>query len=175
MKRIQSIIAGLLFCLSGCGGPKVEDYSGKTPAMDIRQFFNGEVVAVGVFIDRSGMADPSMSVTMKGTFDKDGGQMYEEFIYSDGRNDKRTWTIRFVDDHHFIGTAHDIIGEAKGTQYGNAVHMEYVLRVLHKGSSYDMSMDDWMYKMDDKTIINRITMSKFGFKVGELILTFSKL
>ena len=31
-----------------------------------------------------------------------------------------------------------------------------------------------MYRMDDQTVLNHITMSKFGFKVGELIITFNK-
>ena len=35
-------------------------------------------------------------------------------------------------------------------------------------------MDDWLYRMDDKTVLNRGELSKFGLKVGELVITFRK-
>jgi len=35
-------------------------------------------------------------------------------------------------------------------------------------------MEDWFYLMDDGRLINRARMSKFGLKVGELFVSFSK-
>lgn len=174
MSKIRRILTGLLVCLTGCSSAKIEDYAGHSPAFDIRQFFNGDVVAMGVFIDRSGMADPSFKADMKGTWNGNDGKLVEHFVYSDGRTDDRTWTIHFIDDHHFTATAHDVVGEAKGAQYGNAFNMRYVLKVPKDGTTYDISMDDWMYQMDEHTVINRITMRKFGIQVGELLITFKK-
>lgn len=174
MKSIHGIIAGLLACLSGCSSAKVEDYAATKPVIDIREYFNGEVEAMGVYMDRSGMADPQFHVKMKGSWKGNEGTLEEDFVYSDGRKDRRVWTIRFTDDHHFTATAHDVVGTMQGGQYGNAVNMKYVLRVPVKDTTYDISMDDWLYKLDDKTVINRAVMRKFGFKVGELFLTFRK-
>jgi hypothetical protein len=175
MKSIHSILAGLLVFLSGCSNAKIEDYADKKPAIDIRNYFNGEVEAMGVYIDRAGMADPQFHVKMKGTWKGNSGTLEEHFTYSDGRKDEhRTWNVQFTDEHHFTATAHDVVGAAKGAQFGNAVNMRYVLRVPVKGSTYDISMDDWMYMMDEKTVINRVTMRKFGIKVGELFITFRK-
>ena len=34
--------------------------------------------------------------------------------------------------------------------------------------------DDWIFKQDDKTAINKAILTKFGFKVGELTVFFTK-
>ncbi len=39
---------------------------------------------------------------------------------------------------------------------------------------YNVSFEDWMFLMDDKVMLNRAEMSKFGFKLGEVTLSFSK-
>jgi hypothetical protein len=35
-------------------------------------------------------------------------------------------------------------------------------------------MDDWMYMMDETTIMNRVDMKKFGIKVGEVNVVMQK-
>jgi Protein of unknown function (DUF3833) len=174
MKCIQSLFAGALVLLGGCSSPKIEDYADHKPVLDIREYFNGSIGAWGVFLDRAGMADPSFYAKMKGTWNSGNGRFEEHFTYSDGHTQERIWTVHFTDEHHFTATAHDVIGEAKGAQYGNAMNMRYVLAVTSKGKTYNVSMDDWMYRIDENTILNRIEMTKFGFKVGELIITFHK-
>lgn len=174
MKTGSKLWAGLLALLTGCGGPGIESYQGREPAMDIRQYFNGDVEAWGVYLNRSGMAEEQFHVVMKGDFKGSDGTLQEKFTYSDGKTSERTWKVSFSDDHHFTGTAHDVVGVAQGSQFGNAVNMRYVLRVPVKNTTYDISMDDWMYRMDEKTLINRIEMRKFGLKVGELLITFRK-
>jgi hypothetical protein len=37
-----------------------------------------------------------------------------------------------------------------------------------------VQFDDWMYQMDDKVVINKATMSKFGITLGELVVNFKK-
>jgi hypothetical protein len=34
--------------------------------------------------------------------------------------------------------------------------------------------DDWMYLMDDDTLINRSSMSKFGIELGQVTLFFRR-
>ena len=38
----------------------------------------------------------------------------------------------------------------------------------------NLNMDDWMYLVDDDTIINRTSMNKFGLEVGEIVLIMKK-
>ncbi len=171
----KALLAGLLLLLAACScPPKVDDYAGREPAMDIREYLKGNVEAWGVIQNRAGMVTDQFHVTLKGTWKGNDGTLEEHFLYTDGRKDARVWSIHFSDDHHCTATAHDVIGEAKGAQFGNAVNMAYILHVPVKDTTYDLSMDDWMYLMDKHTDLNHTTMHKFGIKVGELFLTFKK-
>ncbi len=68
-----------------------------------------------------------------------------------------------------------MIGKAEGRQSGYAAHMTYTLRIQTKsGKTYNIAMSDWMFKVDEETVINRIGMTKFGFYAGELIVVFRK-
>jgi len=40
------------------------------------------------------------------------------------------------------------------------------------GKVYEVNFDDWMYLMTDKVMLNKATMSKFGFRLGEVALSF---
>ena len=39
---------------------------------------------------------------------------------------------------------------------------------------YNVDFDDWMWQLDSKVMFNRATFSKFGFKLGEVLITFYK-
>ncbi|WP_049278077.1 DUF3833 family protein, partial [Pseudomonas putida] len=38
-----------------------------------------------------------------------------------------------------------------------------------------VDLDDWMYLMDDDTLINRSSMSKLGVEIGQITLFFRRL
>ena len=42
------------------------------------------------------------------------------------------------------------------------------------GTTYDVQLDDWMFLVDDKVLLNRATMSKWGVQLGDLTLSFTK-
>ena len=46
--------------------------------------------------------------------------------------------------------------------------------VPFKGKDIKISFDDWIFKQDNEVAINRATLTKFGFKVGELTVFFKK-
>jgi hypothetical protein len=37
-----------------------------------------------------------------------------------------------------------------------------------------VQFDDWMFLIDDKVMLNRAVMSKFGVRLGEVTLSFTK-
>jgi hypothetical protein len=42
------------------------------------------------------------------------------------------------------------------------------------GKVYDVHMDDWLYLLDEQTMVNRTAMSKFGVELGQVTLFFRK-
>ena len=63
---------------------------------------------------------------------------------------------------------------AEGAAYGNAFNWHYTLVLPVNGEVYHVNMDDWMYLVDEQTLLNRATMTKFGFEVGQVTLFFRK-
>jgi hypothetical protein len=98
----------------------------------------------------------------------------EDFVYSDGTTQKRIWTIRKLPDGRYTGTAADVVGEAQGQAAGNALNWRYTLALPVDGKVYNVQFDDWMYLVDEKVMLNRAVMSKFGIRLGEVLLSFTK-
>ena len=161
--------------LSSCSWTDAKEYSNNTPTLTIQKYFNGPLTAEGMLQDWKGKQTRRVSVSMEGVWkDSTQGILHEEFIFDDGEKQTRDWTLNMLDEHHFTGTAHDVVGVAKGEQYGNTIHMRYVLSVPVNGKPMNISIDDWLYAINDQTVINKSTLSKFGLNVGYLTIAFTK-
>ena len=185
MKR-RSFIAGAsalgATVLSGCASQQIGDYSGQAPALDMRRYFNGMVDAYGVFTDRSGKVVKRFTVVMQcdwqGAPGQEEGVLDEDFLYSDGTQQKRVWRLKrqpgIGAQGRYIGHAGDVVGQAAGEERGNAFNWNYTLNLPVDGRVIEVHFDDWMYLMNDRVMLNKATMSKWGVYLGEVTLSFSK-
>ena len=164
--------------LTGCAGPQITDYAAEKPVLDLRQYFSGTIDAYGIFTDRSGKVVKRFTVEMKcswtGAPGQEVGVLDESFTYSDGTKDRRVWTLKRGSDGKYTGTAEDVLGQAIGQESGNAFRWGYTLLLPVDGKTIEVQFDDWMYLMNDKVMLNKAEMRKFGFKLGEVTLTFVK-
>ena len=176
MQRRLLLTAGLAGAatLAGCAGPQIAQYAGEKPALDLRTYFNGMLDAYGVFTDRSGQVVKRFTVVMRCTWDGDNGVFDEDFVYSDGTTGKRIWRMKHLGDGRYSGTADDVVGEAMGETRGNAFRWGYTLALPVDGRVWNVTFDDWMYLMDERVMLNKAVMSKFGVRLGEVTLTFIK-
>ena len=168
-------LAGLL---TACAAPTPADYSAEKPVLDLRRYFDGELTAYGIFTDRSGKVVKRFTVAMNAHWQGDEGVLNEAFSYSDGSTQHRVWRLRrFADEQgvvRYTGQADDVIGVAEGRAAGNALQWAYTLRLPVDGRSYEVQFDDWMFLVDERVMINRAVMSKFGIRLGEVTLSFVK-
>ncbi len=153
---------------------KPEDFKNTEPVMRIESYFDGNVKAWGILQDRKGKVTRQFKANMFGKFEDNMLTLDEEFFWKDGEKQKRIWKIKKIDEHNYIGTAPDVVGEAKGFSYGSAFKFEYDLLIPIKGKNIKIRFDDWIFKQDEEVAINRATLTKFGFKVGELTVVFQK-
>ena len=169
---ILSAASGLLL---GCASsPKPVDYAAEKPALDLRSYFSGELTAHGIFTDRSGKVVRRFTVLMNCSWSGDQGVLDEDFTYSDGKKERRIWRLTRHADGRYTGTADDVLGQAEGQVAGNAFQWKYTLKLPVDGSIYEVQFDDWMYLMDDRVMLNKAVMRKFGFRLGEVTLAFYK-
>ncbi len=162
---------------AGCSSIDPQVYAKEKPLLDLKQYFNGNLVGHGLFMDRSGQVQRRFVVTIKASWAGDVGTLDEDFVWSDGEREKRVWTLRPVagEPGRWIGTAADVKGEAKGVVAGNALNWRYTFLLKTKeGKRYDIDFDDWMFLIDDKVMLNRAVMTFWGFRVGEVLISFNR-
>jgi hypothetical protein len=160
--------------LMGCASQNIQSYALEKPVLDLQQYFNGTLDAYGVFTDRGGSVVKRFTVVMVCTWNGDQGVLDEAFTYSDGTTQRRIWRLTKLADGRYTGRADDVVGEAQGQTRGNAFYWTYTLSLPVDGKVYEVNFDDWMYLMTDKVMLNKATMSKFGVRLGEVTLSFTK-
>jgi Protein of unknown function (DUF3833) len=177
-QRIKTLLltacCGAMLTLSACASVDPAVYQAEKPVLALEDYFNGTVDAWGMFQDRSGKVVKRFTVLMRCTWQGDTGTLDEDFSYSDGTKDKRVWTIKKTAIGQYVGTAADVVGSAQGRAAGNALFWSYTLALPVDGKVYNVQFEDWLYQMDDKVMLNKAVMSKFGFKLGEVTLSFRK-
>ena len=153
----------------------VAHYATEKPSLELPNFFNGTIDAWGIFQKRSGEVARRFNVEIQATWvSPNEGTLDERFVYSDGELQRRVWTLKRQADGTWQGTADDVVGVATGRVSGNALRWTYVMRLPVDGKEYLVNFDDWMWQMDESSMMNRSTMSKFGIDLGEVTLFFRK-
>ncbi len=160
--------------LAGCAGPVVQDYADQKPTLDLKTYFSGIVDAWGMFTDRNGKVVKRFTVEMKCQWNNGEGILDEDFVYSDGKTEKRVWKLTDKGNGSFTGTAGDVVGIAVGHAKGNAFNWSYTLALPVDGSVINVQMDDWMYLMNDRVMLNTARMTKLGIHLGDVTLSFMK-
>ena len=160
----------LVLCLSGCSTVDVTDYSKLQPTMVLDEFFSGNLSAHGVVKDRSGRVIRMFNASIDASWDEGSGTLDEDFIFNDGEKQRRIWQLEPQDDGSYVSTAGDVEGQGKLTVAGNSVFLDYILKIPYGDDTIDVRVDDRMYLVSPEVLINESEMSKFGVRVGSILL-----
>ena len=177
---ILSLFAGVtltlgLFALArrwvGFTAQTPADFEGKGPAFDPRRHLNGPILCEGVVYGPLGRVASRFVADMKGSWDGNVGTLTEDFRYDSGMEQARCWTLQLGNDGGLRGRAPDLVGEARGQVAGPAVMLRYRIRLDKAAGGHELDVTDWMYLMENGTIMNRSQFFKWGIKVAELVAT----
>ncbi|PLY01950.1 MAG: DUF3833 domain-containing protein [Desulfuromonas sp.] len=176
MIRAIILIPIVLFImvLTACSTIQVSDYSDRSPEMVPELFFDGNLTAHGIVKNRSGKVIRTFTADIKAYWEGDVGTLEEDFIFDDGEEQRRVWKLVRQQDGGYIGTAGDVIGPGEAEIAGNSMFLDYILAVPYKNDTINLSIDDRMYLVEPDILINESEMSKFGFRVGEIVLVIQK-
>ena len=167
-------ISMICLLLIGCT-TSLDKYSNIEPKLDLFNYFKGQTKAWGIFEDRFGNIKKQFKVNIIGTIEGNYLTLNEEFVYKNSKNERRIWNIKKINDYNYQGTANDIEGIAKGESRGNALNWQYDMNIKVKEKNILVHFDDWMYLQENNILINKAKVTKWGFKVGEVLLFFSKV
>lgn len=179
-RRFPVVLAALLL-FGGCATHSIPDdaYLEHSPSFDLETFFDGQVKAWGIVQDRKGKIVQRFIVDIEGSKQGDTLVLDETFSYSVGEGpSKRVWELKPVVQRSdgskvtWAGKAGDILGEAKGIEYGNAFNWRYQMELPMPGSNRMITVwfDDWIWAFDQNTLMNRSYIRKFGLTFAEVTL-----
>jgi hypothetical protein len=171
MKRLALV---MLLVLGGCSSMKLEDFAAGQPQLRLEEYFAGRTLAGGMFVDRFGTVRRQFTVVINGTWDGTTLTLDEDFVYADGEISKRVWRLTKTGDRRWQGRADDVLGVAEGAEAGNAFQFGYRINLKVGESLWEVRFDDWMFKLDETTVLNKADVYRWGFRIGTVHLAFRK-
>jgi hypothetical protein len=173
-KSIYLVSVGLLLA-GGCTSMSVDDFTAAGPAFVLEDYFDGEARAWGLFEDRMGNVRREFVVDISGRWDGTTLILTEDFRYNDGETETREWTITKTGSNDYVGTTADAVGTAIGRAAGNAFNWEYDFNLKVGDGAWKVHFDDWMFLQPNGVLLNKAIVSRWGFKIGTVFLSFTKL
>ena len=177
MKKSLTLL--LVFFLANCSSVDPSAYKDKEPKLVLAKYFEGVTRGWGLVLDRNEEVVKRFIVKIDGTFTDDGekGKLVEDFVWSDGKTERRVWFLEKEKDKNWTGKADGVIGSAEGIVSGNSLNWKYAFNLVLEDSvveNLEVTFNDWMFLINDNVLMNRATFSKFGINLGTVIITFKK-
>ena len=141
---------------------------------DLLSFFEGQTTANGVFEDRSGRIKRRFGVRMTGRADANTLHLDETFLFDDGERQQRFWILSRGADGHFTGTCEDSVSEARGRFGDGVAWLSSELRLKVGKRQIAMRFQDVFYDAGPGLVLNRSTVSKWGIRLGQVLIVFRK-
>lgn len=155
----------------GFAAQSPEDYTSMGPIFDIRTHLNGAMLCDGVIYGPTGRVSSRFTAEFDASWDGNTGRMAEHFRYDSGTEQDREWHLSVDDTGQIVAKADDLVGDGTGTQAGSGVKLSYRIRLPESAGGHVLDVTDWMYLLDNGTIVNRSQFRKFGIRVAELVAT----
>ena len=168
------IFSMILPFVTGCSNSNMENVVSKNSSFELLEYFEGETTAWGLVVDRFGNLQRSFKVKLTGKRDNKQLLLKEYFTYNDGEKEYREWFITKTETGDYEGKSKDTIGVAKGRQVGNTMRMVYDTTISIGETNIRVSFDDRFVKADKKVVINRAEVFKWGIKLADVTIFFSK-
>lgn len=145
-----------------------------TAPFDLLSWLEGSTLAVGVFEDRKGRVRRRFTVEMTGEADGNTLRLHERFVFDNGERQERTWLLTRGADGNFTGWAEDSVTEARGRFGEGVAYLASELKLKVGKRSIAMRFDDAFYEAGPGLVLNRSTMSKWGIRLGQILIQFRK-
>jgi hypothetical protein len=163
--------AWLVLRFTGFIAQQPRDYAGTEPAIDIRRHLSGPILCEGVIYGPLGRISSRFIADMDGHWEGNRGTLKEAFRYVGGNSQDREWQLILGNDGAVVAEADDLVGQGWGQQEGSSLRLNYRIKLPKHAGGWVLDVTDWMYLMENGTIINRSQFRKFGIKVAELVAT----
>ena len=173
---LRAVLAGTVFTLmSGCSNMTINGLARDTPTFDFAEYFKGHTRASGWFSDRFGKPRRHFCGDFVGTEINGKLELDETLFYSDDVTESRVWLVDLQSEGQFSATSDSLIGDATGTFSGNALAMNYTMRVkVAEGKEWVLAMKDFMLLQPDHSLHNITQVYKWGIRIGTVSTQYTR-
>jgi hypothetical protein len=175
MLALAGVVGFALSRLTGFTTQRPSDYARTTPALDIRQHLSGPILCEGVLYGPTGRVTARFVADMHGQWEGNRGILNETFRYDTGTVQERQWRLTLGNDGRVLAEADDLTRPGDGQQEGSSLYLNYRIRLPDSAGGWALDVTDWMYLIENGTIINRSQFRKFGIRVAELVATMRRV
>lgn len=166
MKRILFSLA-VLFCTAQALPASAADTMMET-------FFRGTTTAKGSFSAINGVRR-QFDVVLTGRVRGKLLTVREDFIYSDGEKDRKTWLFTRTGPTTYTGTREDVVGTTTLRIDGDTARFNYLVDLdPGPGRNIVRFYDKMVLSGDGKTIANTATVWKYIFPVARVTVDFKR-
>lgn len=136
-------------------------------------YFVGKTYADGKFSAINGVSR-SFKVELTGTWNGKRLKLVEDFVYSDGERDRKTWRFTKTGPNTYSGTREDVIGEVPVKISGNVARFSYDVYLDGAAKKNKVRFHDTMVLNKDGTVLNTAWVTKFGLPVAKTRVSFRR-
>ncbi len=155
-------------------GQKPSEYVDLGPGLDLRHHLSGDNVCEGVIFGPTGRMTSRFRGRMTGVWEGDDGWVDVDFQYDSGGTQHRQWRLSIGPSGRITAEADDIQGTGRGQVSGPTAQLLYSIVLPEDAGGYTLSVTDWMYLIEGRTILNRSQFRKGGILLAELVATIRR-
>ena len=145
------------------------------PKLKFEVYFSGKVTAFGhmtLYYPKKRIKN--IKAKFSGKFHRDKLNLNEEFIDGNSKTN-RAWTFQKISELNFIGHENNVLSPFNVRVENNILNMNYKFKTSYKNYDFSVNIEDSMYLINDKILLNKSKISKFGITIAETILLYTKL
>lgn len=167
MPTFRQALAPLFAAAFVCASPaKAEDA--------LIRFFTGKSVAEGKFTAINGVTR-GFTVKLNGRWDGRKLTLVEDFTYSDGVRNRKTWVMTKTGEGRYSGVREDVVGAAMVKVDGLTARFTYLVDIDEgPGTNFVRFRDTLQFAADNKTMKNTALVSKYGLPVAKVRVDFKR-
>jgi hypothetical protein len=139
----------------------------------LEDYFRGTTFANGRFSAING-AKREFKVVLTGKWNGRTLTLVENFTYSDGERDRKTWRFTKTAEGRYTGTREDVIGDTTVRVSGDTARFSYSVYLDGPNRKNRVRFFDRMTLRPDGTVLNNALITKFGLPVGRTRVEFRR-
>lgn len=170
MRHVGKVLA-LSAVLAGCATAPDFPPAPAQQTLVLEKNLVGKSIAQGVFVNSLTGDETRFTAEINGQWANNVLTLVEDFTYTDGTKERKTWRLTKTGEGKFSGTREDVIGEANVFQDGPGVRLDYEVTLTTGIGAIDVRFRDLLLLNADGSIANTATVSKYGLRIGRVVLT----